>query len=163
MSERIAAVAPVGAAMPKTLICLPDRAVPVVMINGTSDPIVPYGGSSGKNGMFATLSAEDSAKSWAKIDRCEEKPSRSKLPAKGKGGKETKVETYNNCQQGAQVVLYSVKDAGNTWPNGEQYEVEKTIGKTTHDVDANELMWTFFAARHLPAQERGKGQGEEQK
>ena len=27
--------------MPKTMICLPSRPVPAVMINGTSDPVVP--------------------------------------------------------------------------------------------------------------------------
>ena len=44
LSDRIAAAAAVGAAMPKTMICLPSRPVPMLMINGTSDPVVPYGG-----------------------------------------------------------------------------------------------------------------------
>ena len=44
LGDRIAAIAAVGAAMPKTMICLPTRPVPPVMINGTSDPVVPYGG-----------------------------------------------------------------------------------------------------------------------
>src|SRR5207245_9632956 len=35
--------------MPKTMICLPTRPVPVVMINGTSDPVVPYGGGTEHN------------------------------------------------------------------------------------------------------------------
>jgi poly(3-hydroxybutyrate) depolymerase len=51
-----------------------------------------------------------------KIDRCAEKPSQTKLPAHEMGSMETKVETYDGCQQGAQVVSYSVKDGGNTWP-----------------------------------------------
>ena len=37
MAGRIAAIAPTGAAMPQTMICVPSRPVPVVMINGTSD------------------------------------------------------------------------------------------------------------------------------
>jgi polyhydroxybutyrate depolymerase len=41
MSDRIAGIAPVGAAMPKSMTCFPSRPVPVVMINGTSDPVVP--------------------------------------------------------------------------------------------------------------------------
>ena len=49
LSDRIAAVATVGAAMPKTMICLPSRPVPLVMINGTSDPVVPYGGGTEHN------------------------------------------------------------------------------------------------------------------
>jgi len=150
MSDRIAAIAAVGAAMPKTMICLPSRPVPEVMISGTSDPVVPYGGGTEHNLSLATISVEDSAKAWAKIDRCAEKPEKSKLPPSAKGGMETKVDTYNGCHENAQVVLYSVKGAGNTWPGGEQYEAEKTIGKTSPDLNANELIWNFFVTRKLP-------------
>jgi len=157
LGDRIAAIAAVGAAMPKTMICLPTRPLPAVMINGTSDPVVPYGGGTEHNLNVATLSAEDSAKAWAKIDRCEEKPEKSKISPSAKGGMETKVDTYNGCQQNAQVVLYSVKGAGNTWPGGEQYEAEKAVGKTSPDLKANEVIWSFFVTRKLP------GQGGEQK
>lgn len=151
LSDRIAAVAALGAAMPKTMICVPTRPVPLVMINGTSDPIVPYGGGTEHNRNLSVISVEDSAKAWARIDRCAEKPDKSKLSAQAKGGMETKVDTYNGCQHDAQVVLYSVKGAGNTWPGGEQYEAEKTIGKTSQDLNADEVIWKFFATRTLPA------------
>src|ERR1700758_5457310 len=49
LGDRIAAVAAVGAAMPKTMICLPSRPVPLEMINGTSDRVVPYGGGTEHN------------------------------------------------------------------------------------------------------------------
>ncbi len=152
LGDRIAAIAAVGAAMPKTMICLPSRPVPFVMINGTSDPVVPYGGGTEHNLDLPVISVEDSAKAWAKINRCEEKPEKSKLPPHSKGGMETKVDTYTGCQQNAQVVLYSVKGAGNTWPGGEQYQVEKTIGKTSSDLDANQLIWTFFVTRKISQQ-----------
>src|ERR1017187_6085112 len=90
MADRIAAIAPVGAARPKTMVCLPTRPVSVVMINGTSDPVVPYGGGTEHNLQLPIVSVEDSAKAWAKIDRCAEKPSQTKLSAHEKGGMETK-------------------------------------------------------------------------
>jgi polyhydroxybutyrate depolymerase len=154
LGDRVAAVAAVGAAMPKTMICVPPRAVPLVMISGTSDPVVPYGGGTEKNLSLATISVEDSAKSWAKIDRCGEKPEKTKLPPSAKGGVEIKVDTYDGCQQSAQVVLYSVKGAGNTWPGGEQYEAENAIGKTSQDLNADDVIWKFLAARKLPASEQ---------
>lgn len=150
LGDRFAAVAAVGAAMPKTMICLPARPVSAVIIAGTSDPVVPYNGGTEHNLSVKTLSVEDSAKAWAKIDRCGEKPEKSKLPEKGKGGMETKVDTYTGCQQESQVVLYSVKGAGNTWPGGEQYEPENTVGKTSSDLDANEVIWNFLVTRKLP-------------
>ena len=152
LSDRIAAIAAVGAAMPKRMICLPSRPVPMLMINGTSDPVVPYGGGTEHNLNLPVISAEDSAKAWAKIDRCAEKPEKSKLSPREKGGMETRVDTYTGCQQGAQVALYSVKGAGNTWPGGEQYEVEKTVGKTSQDLNANETIWSFLVTQKLPEQ-----------
>ena len=151
MADRIAAIAPVGAAMPKTMICLPSRPLAVVMINGTSDPVVPYGGGTEHNLHVPVISVEDSAKAWARMARCAEKPTQSKLPAREKGGMETKVETYDGCQQGAQVVSYSVKGAGNTWPGGEQYEVEKEVGKTSPDPNANETIWSFLSTKKIEA------------
>jgi polyhydroxybutyrate depolymerase len=62
---------------------------------------------------------------------------------------ETKVETYDGCEQGAQVVSYSVKGGGNTWPGGEQYEVEKQVGKTSQDLNANETIWSFLVSKKL--------------
>jgi polyhydroxybutyrate depolymerase len=155
LSDRIAGIAAVGAAMPKTMMCLPSRPVPLVMINGTSDPIVPYGGGTEHNLDLATISVQDTAKAWAKIDHCAEKPESSKLP-KQKGGTETKVDTFTGCQQDSAVVLYSLKGAGNTWPGGLQYEVEKQVGKTSNDFNADETLWSFLVSKKLP--EKGSTQ-----
>jgi polyhydroxybutyrate depolymerase len=157
LGDRFAAVGTVGATMPKTMTCLPSRPVPIVMINGTSDPVVPYGGGTEHNLSLTTLSAEDSAKAWARIDRCADKPEKSKLPEKSRGGMETKVDTYTGCHADAQVVLYSVKGAGNTWPGGEQYEAENAIGKTSQDLMADEVMWNFLVTKKIA------GPGAEQK
>ncbi len=150
LGDRIAGIAVVGAAMPKTMICLPSRPVPLVMINGTSDPVVKYGGGTEENLRVTTLSVEDTAKAWAKIDHCAEKPEHSKL-ATEKGGTETKVDTYTGCQQSALVVSYSLKGAGNTWPGGMQYEAEKQVGKTSGDFNANAILWSFLGTKKLPA------------
>ena len=159
MADRIAAIAPVGAAMPKTMVCLPSRPVSVVMINGTSDPVVPHDGGTEHNLQLPVVSVEDSAKAWARIDRCAEKPTKTKLPAQEKGGMETKVETYDGCQQSAQVASYSVKGGGNTWPGGEQYEVEKQVGKTSQDLNANATIWTFLLTKKLEVNNGTDGNG----
>jgi polyhydroxybutyrate depolymerase len=151
MADRVAAIAAVGANFPKTMICLPSRAVPVLFIDGTDDPIVPYNGGSYKARRFPVLSAEDSAKTWAKFDHCAEKPAQGKIPPPAKAGKETKTFSYSSCQNNAQVVLDSVKGGGNTWPGGEQYTTEKEVGKTSDALNANETIWTFFAAQKTPS------------
>ncbi len=149
MADRVAAIAPVGAALPKTMICLPSRPVPALFIEGTDDPIVPYGGGSYKPGQFHVLSAEDSAKAWAKFDRCQEKPAQGKLPPLQNGGKETKTFTFSGCHDNAQVALYVVKGGGNTWPGGEQYMSEKEVGKTSDALNANETIWSFLVTKKI--------------
>ncbi len=156
MADRIAAVAPVGAALPKTMICLPARPVSALFLNGTDDPVVPYGGGTYKPGQFHVLSAEDSAKTWAKFDRCDEKPAQAKIQPLKKGEKEVKTFTFNGCQGNAQVVLYAFKDGGNTWPGGEQYMSEKEVGKTSNALNANETIWTFLSTKKI-ADDSGTG------
>jgi len=142
MADRFAAIAAVGAAMPKNMTCLPSHPLTVVMMNGTSDPIVHYSG--GHVGRYSVLSADDSAKYWAKLSGCQSKPQRQKISPNEKGGMKTQIDTYDDCQKGAQVALYSIDGGGNTWPGGEQYLVEKVIGKTSNDLNANDVIWSFF-------------------
>ena len=49
----------------------------------------------------------------------------------------------------AQVVLYAVKDGGNTWPGGEQYMSEKEVGKTSNALNANETIWSFLSTKKI--------------
>jgi polyhydroxybutyrate depolymerase len=154
MSGRIAAVAVVGAAMPKMLNCDPPRAVSVLLMNGTDDPIVHYNGGQYKDGLLHLHSAEDSAKEWARVDRCSGKPAESKLPSLQEGGRETKVFLYNDCEEGAQVALYEIKGGGHTWPGGEQYLSEKEVGRTSKALNANETIWGFLVTKKISG-ERG--------
>jgi len=149
MADRIAAIAVVAAAMPRMLNCIPSRPVPVLFMNGTDDPVVPYDGGRYKDGMLRLLSAEDSAKEWARDNRCSEKPTESKLPALQEGGKDTKVYLFDGCRENAQVALYTVKNGGHTWPGGEQYMTEKEVGKTSHALNANETIWSFLVTKKI--------------
>jgi polyhydroxybutyrate depolymerase len=149
MADRVAAIAVVGAAMPRMLNCVPSRPVPALLMNGTDDPIVPYDGGRYKDGLLHLLSAEDSAKEWARLNHCSAKPSESKLPSLKEGGKDTRVYIFDDCQENAQVALYSVKGGGHTWPGGEQYMTEKEVGKTSNALNANETIWSFLVTRKI--------------
>jgi polyhydroxybutyrate depolymerase len=150
MADRIAAVGAVGATFPKTMVCLPSRAIPVLLIDGTADPLVPYNGGTYKERRFPVLSAEESAKTWAKFDRCGEKPTQDKIAPLDKGGKDTKTFVFSGCQADAQVELYAVKDGGNTWPGGEVFTTESEVGKTSNALNADDSLWNFFSKAKLP-------------
>ena len=149
MADRVAAIAPVAAAMPRSLNCVPSRSIPALFLNGTDDPIVHFDGGRYKDGLRHLLSAEDTAKEFARLNHCSEKPSESKLPPLQKGAKDTRVYLFDGCHENAQVSLYAVKDGGHTWPGGEQYMIEKEIGKTSNALNANETIWSFLVTRKI--------------
>jgi len=154
MSTRVAAIAPVASAMPKTMAdgCQPSRAIPLLMINGAADPGVPYGGGIAKGAGVVTLSAQASAETWAKLDRCEPRPIQSVLPRGDKQKPTIRIDAYSDCGSGAEVILYTIDGGGSTWPGGDQSATPaaKKAGKTGTDLDAGELVWKFFSAHPLP-------------
>jgi polyhydroxybutyrate depolymerase len=156
LADRIAAVAPVIAAMPVTLSenCHPARPISVLEINGTADRDVRYAGGN-KLGLFGNfglslLSAQASAHWWAQTDGCAGTPARDSLPPKTKDGLETLRDTYYGCREGTAVALYSVVGGGHTWPGGQGLP-RIIFGKTSRDLNANEVIWEFFKAHPLPA------------
>jgi polyhydroxybutyrate depolymerase len=157
MSDRIAAIATVGAVLPESLAETCSnwswRAVPLLMINGTDDPEVPYRGRLAQVG-FSLLPAKETLKGWAKINNCGQKPQHDTIEPRTGGGLETRVETYTDCTDGATAVLYSIEKGGHTWPGGEQFIPVRFIGKTNDDLDASEIIWKFFAAHPMPARKR---------
>lgn len=157
LSNRIAAIAPVAATFPQGLAQSCSnwawRSVSLLMINGTADPVVPYRGRLSYYSGYFLLSAKDSTKAWAKIDGCGPKPQQKTLAPTTRNGSETHVESYSDCKEGAEVVLFSVEKSGHTWPGGEQYLSENEIGRTSGDFDASDVIWKFFAAHPMPAKQ----------
>ena len=155
MADRIAAIATVGALLPESLAescsTWSWRAVPLLMMNGTDDRVVPYRGQLGYSVGFFLLPAKESVKQWAKINNCGQRSERTTIAPQTSGGLETRVDTYTDCSDGATTVLYSIEKGGHTWPGGEQYIPVRFIGKTNDDLDASEIIWKFFAAHRMPA------------
>jgi polyhydroxybutyrate depolymerase len=155
MADRIAAIATVGALLPENLVesCRDWswRAMPLLMMNGTDDPMVPYKGRLSTSVGFYLLPARETLKEWAKINNCSPKPTRETISPTTSGGLQTLVETYSDCRDDATAVLYSIEKGGNTWPGGEQYIPARFIGKTNDDLDASEIIWKFFAMHPIPA------------
>ncbi len=50
---------------------------------------------------------------------------------------------YTGGGRNAEVVFYTVRDGGHTWPGGEKIPAF-LVGQTIPDVDATRLMWNFF-------------------
>lgn len=145
LSDRIAAIAPVSGPM-GAATCNPKRPVPVIHFHGTDDVHAPFQGGHGK-GISGTdfYSVEHSIAAWVKADGCPQKPKVVELPVKVEDGTSVEEKTYGPGKDGAEVILLTIRGGGHTWPGREPPNIKfLNLGKSTHNISANDLMWDFF-------------------
>ncbi|HZY39179.1 MAG TPA: PHB depolymerase family esterase [Mucilaginibacter sp.] len=151
MPNRIAAIAAVGASMDKNMNYLPTRPIPVMYIQGTKDPLVPFDGIAKRNSARRLIySHADMLKLWIDADGCDEKPAITNLPDNAGDGTTITKEEYTNAKTGVKVIGYTITNAGHTWPGGTQYLPKVMIGSVSHNMNACEVIWAFFKAYKLP-------------
>jgi polyhydroxybutyrate depolymerase len=148
LSDRIVAIAPVAGTLSTGVSCQPDRPVSVLEMHGTADPLVPYlgGTMTGRGGQSTIVSVADEVSAWAGRDGCPEPPQTSSPPPLVNDGTRLETTTYDGCQDGTAVWLYTLVGGGHTWPNGAQYLPVRLIGPVSHQVDAPTAIWSFFAS-----------------
>jgi polyhydroxybutyrate depolymerase len=144
LSDRIAAIGGVaGAYSYPPDMCQPDRPMPVIAFHGTADPIVPYeGGLAGRDGITFPAIA-DWIKSWVERNGCNPDPD--EIPANG----DASGIRFSECEDGSEVVFYSIAEGGHTWPGGNPMP-EWLTGPTSQDIEASQVMWEFFKQHPLP-------------
>ena len=110
----------------------PPRAVSVIAFHGTedkqvshSDSVVPY---------------------WVENNECKGTPITRKI------SEDVTQTTYGSCKDNSEVVLFRINEGGHTWPGGPRadFSVELGLGKTNKDINATNLIWSFFEAHPLP-------------
>lgn len=148
LSNRIAAIAVDAATIEATTIassCNPGRPVPAIYIHGTLDPLVPFTGGTVSPGAGGTaISHFQAIDKWITINGCNTTPTITDLPDIANDGTTIKQRVYSNSTNGSEVVSYVVTNGGHTWPQGYQYANEAFIGKTSQDMNACEVIWSFF-------------------
>lgn len=150
LTNKITAIAPVIGALAENVSknCNPSRPMPVLIIGGTADPLVPWEGGHVhlfRKKLGIVLSIPDTARFWAMHNQCSQEPKISWEPdTSPDDGTRIRKTVYNNCRDSVEVVLYEVQGGGHTWPNGPQYLPEWIIGVTSQDMDGAEAIWNFF-------------------
>jgi polyhydroxybutyrate depolymerase len=119
--------------------CEANNPIPAMLFHGTADEIVPYFGGfyerTGEN--FPVL--PEFAASWAERNGCALEADQDQVSAS------VTRTTYSGCEQGAEVVLYTIEGGGHTWPGGCCLP-EWIAGKTTQEIDASALLWEYYQA-----------------
>jgi polyhydroxybutyrate depolymerase len=137
-SDKIAAIAPVAAAMNGGL-CMPRSPVSVIAFHGTADRRVRYEGGEPEIQWDARVREDQSVdyamNFWAKRDACSTTPDRTE-------NRKFAIDTWVQDLGGAEVVLYTIKGGGHAWPGGKA--VRYRADEPTTDVNATRAMWDFF-------------------
>jgi len=142
LSDKIAAIAPVAGTMaiPEAK---PRRPVPVIHFHGTDDSMVGYEGPGGKvpDGM-TFKSVDQSVRTWALLNGCPEQAMTTTVPDTNRDDDCTvECSVYGPGKDGAEVVLYTIRGGGHTWPGR---KAARFLGASTLDIDASTLIWEFF-------------------
>lgn len=147
-ADAITAVGIVIANMPQRLAqrCRPSRPLPVLMINATQDPIMPWNGgeiaSSQMLGAGGTVvSTLDTFKLWSTLDGCPG-PRVSNL-----AGIPVRRYSATGCRLDSQVVLYEIDGGGHGWPGGRYAQgpfAREILGDVNNDINASQLLVQFF-------------------
>ncbi len=151
LSERIAAVAIVGASLSGSVAanCHPAKPISVLLIQGTEDPLVPVaGGELGHGSAGGVVLSHDAAlERFVAANHCAREPKKEHIADKAGDGTNLDVTTYVSCAGGSEVAGYVVNGGGHTWPGGLQYLPVAFIGKTTQNLDGSNAIWEFLS-RH---------------
>lgn len=150
----VRAVAAVAAAMPAHSDCAkPTAPVPVLFMNGTEDPYIPYeGGSVGEaSGRRGTvLSAAASVAAWTKLAGVSSPPDVMPFFAMGKGAYGRVVRYTYARDDRPTVVLYRVEGGGHAEPSrSERYPwpSARVLGPQNVMIEMAEEVWNFFSAQ----------------
>ncbi len=148
LTDRIAAAAPVIGAIAESVLpdCKPDRPMPILMINGTGDPVVFWqGGKLLNNTTAAVLPTSAAVDFWVKQNACNPMPETTRLPHHGSQcGTRTHVDRYSGATPRSDVVFYTVERGGHTWPGGPLMQTQWSLGRVSRDFKATEVIWQFF-------------------
>lgn len=87
------------------------------------------------------MPAREWAAGWASRNGCDQTPKVTFQKGQVTG------ETWGNCRDGADVILYTIEGGGHSWPGSDMLP---QLGITTKDINATDVIWDFFAAHPMP-------------
>lgn len=150
LSEKITAIASVTGSLPVDMsACNPIKKIPLLLINGTRDPLVHWEGGYLTMGLIKRgklFSIQETFEFWAKNNQCAELSEWKKLPDKARNdGTRVYKREYTKCKNNSNVLLYKIENGGHTWSGSSQIPFQDwVVGKTSYDINASQVIWDFF-------------------
>jgi polyhydroxybutyrate depolymerase len=129
--DMFAGVAVVSGLMWRGLDCDTDAQASLLVIHGTADTVVPFMGSDD------TLSSPQVVTYWSQANNCRD----TNVREYDEAYTGLQIQFYQQCDEGAMVMLYAIPGLGHTWPGANQRAAGHPI---PHELNANFIIWGFF-------------------
>jgi len=152
-TDTFAAVVTMVANLPEPLAaqCRPTRPLPLLMMHGTADPLMPPEGGSvaafTQSDQGRVISAENTISFWLRNNGCGEDVEVGAIEDRDPAdGIRTETRTWTSCRDGATVVAYRMVGAGHGLPGRSSNKPElnaRVGGRPTNDFDSSEATWSF--------------------
>ncbi|MEM7038534.1 MAG: PHB depolymerase family esterase [Bacteroidota bacterium] len=138
LSDKIAAVAAVGASIPDSaaFYCANNRPVPIMMIHGRADSVIKW---PGEPGLWPGI--DDLVDFWGTRNNCSSAPTITNLPDLVNEGS-TITSHHYACGGSSEVILYEVINGGSAWPGA--IDSLPNSGIINQDINAAVEIWNFF-------------------
>lgn len=147
LAGRFAAIGSLGCSMDTSLYanCLPVRPVPMLFVNGTADPFVPYEGGVMNGNVTPIVGVDTAVAFWVDHNQCQTAGDWEPLPDVVTDDNSTaEVRHFTDCSCQADVRFYRLINGGHTWPGVELPAQEPILGETNEDIQASVALWSFF-------------------
>lgn len=133
--------------------CHPTRPLPMLMMNGTVDPLIPYAGGRGTSYFAANgyWSTEKTLAFWRSLNGCATTDAAvTELPDRNPSDQSTVTQIASRCPPGHDVALYRVNNGGHRmpgmFPDARFPKVAAALlGPQNGDIDGAETIWAFFS------------------
>jgi polyhydroxybutyrate depolymerase len=151
LSDKIAGAAAFIANMPANSECQsPTQPVPMMIMNGTEDPIMPWAGGVVAGDAGEVLSTQATLDYWLKVNRSAIRRNQSQALANPNRTDNSSItETrYPARPQGAEVLFYQVEGGGHVMPSiaypVSRIAQRRVIGMQNRDVEGAAIAWEFL-------------------
>ena len=153
LTDKVAAIAPMICNLPRKLAesNRPRKPLPVLIINGTADPMIPYqGGSVGVFGrqLGKVLSTDESIAYWKKHNRLSSKIKRTKIRDRDPDDDTHVIRyDYGEPDAAAPITLYKIVEGGHTLPGRTRSNrvTQRLLGNVNNDIDSSQIVWEFVS------------------
>lgn len=153
--DRFAAFAVMLSSLPAGLAerCRPARPIPMLMIAGTQDGLVPWRGM--EKGGYRILPVLEQAQFWARHNGCGTVDEQRLNDVDRNDGSTLIWASWSGCRPGGATELYGVDGGGHQVPSmrrsASDFLIGAFLGPRNRDMETGEVLWQFFKRFRLHA------------